>query len=743
MKNLFARLANPARSPQNTAFRKAGQTCWIAGFGVGESYALRGPMRVCPVLRNAQLASGLLLLVAATLFARPATAAPGNPDNTFQQQGVIDGPICAVIVDSMTNIWIGGRFLNVYGHPCPYLAVLNPDGSFNATASNNGLGGILGVVHSLAVDDVNNIYVGGARGAARLNWMPNAGWANDTAFLANASPVVWRGDSIAVERGTGQAAQGIFVAGTVRYTNGNGYPVYNVAALHSDGTVDTSFTIPAGHESDEIFQVRFIPACGGCGINTYSTPLLLFAGNQIVMLMQNNLADYLFTPGYPCSCAAIRTEGQMYFCGSPYGEIIAGGFFDAGYYGTSDQFGGFNLDRFAGTVSGWFHDIKSSHFPHDNGSSIASIETFQGGDMVIAGLFTTVHDANKANFAHLFADGSVDQNFTDASDIPVFAMALQPDGKFILAGETTFSPFGGKIQRRMGLNPFQPVSFSQQPASQTVFQGESTCFQPIIVGTPPPTSLLWIKDNIALTNQTNIFICINGATPGDAGDYRLRAEKFCGNPSHVDSETAHLTVLAPPPPPPNDMFSNAITLTGASVNGNSYIRSSTVESGEPNHAGNANGRSVWWNWTAPFNGRTTVDCSSSDFTAAVGVYKGSTVNSLTLVASSFGTNFTFTATSNTTYHIAVGGIPPVGSLGNVVLRLNAITLIPISYALSTGFNFQVTGPGTGAVIIDATLGLNPPNWQPIATGSLVNGSFNYQETQPLTNASRFYRARLP
>ena len=59
----------------------------------------------------------------------------------------------------------------------------------------------------------------------------------------------------------------------------------------------------------------------------------------------------------------------------------------------------------------------------------------QGGDMVIAGAFTTIHDANKANFAHLFADGSVDQNFTDASDIPIFAMALQPDGKFILAGE--------------------------------------------------------------------------------------------------------------------------------------------------------------------------------------------------------------------------------------------------------------------------------------------------------------------
>jgi hypothetical protein len=682
----------------------------------------------------------LFLILSSFVFPLRLLASPGGFDNTFQQQGTIDAPICAVVVDSWTNIWIGGRFQNVYGHLSPYLAVLNPDGSFNTIASNNGLNGAVGVVHSLAVDDLNNIYVSGARGVARLNRV-GQGWVNDTTFQANASTIVWRGDSVTVERGTGQPAGVSFVAGSVRYTNGNGAAVFNVAALHPDGTVDPTFIIPAGHESDQILQVRFISACG-CGTNTISWPLLLFAGANIVMLMQNGLADYLFTPGYLYSCAAMRTQGAIYNCGSSYGEIVAGGFFDAGYNSTSDQYNGFTLDRFGGTVTGWFHDIKTSHFPHDNGYGIAAIETFDGGDIVIAGSFSTVHDVNKANFAHLWADGSIDPNFTDASDIPVFAMALQPDGKFILAGETTSSPFGGKIQRRMGMNPYQALSFAQQPTSQTIYQGESTCFQPNIAGWPPPISLLWSKDNVALTTETNSFICISGATASDAGDYRLRAEKFCGYPSHIDSATARLTVLPPPPPPPNDMFSNAFSLTGASASGTSYIRSSTLESGEPNHAGNASGRSVWWNWTAPFNGRTTVDCSASDFVAAVGVYKGTTVSGLTPVTNGFGTNLIFTAVSNTTYRIAVGGSPNVGSLGNVVLRLNAITLIPTSYTFSNGFNFQVTGPGTGSVVIEATLNLNPPNWQSVATDSLANGIATYHETLPLTNASRFYRARL-
>src|SRR4051794_31056377 len=121
MNSFSGRLANLLRSlhkrgtqPGNigaSGSGRTGQTCWIPGFGVGESLALRGRMPVCPVLQNALLSPPWLLILPAILVARPATAAPGNPDNTFQQQGTIDGPICAVVVDSMTNIWIGGRFL--------------------------------------------------------------------------------------------------------------------------------------------------------------------------------------------------------------------------------------------------------------------------------------------------------------------------------------------------------------------------------------------------------------------------------------------------------------------------------------------------------------------------------------------------------------------------------------------------------------------------------------------------------
>src|SRR5215468_2610932 len=85
--------------------------------------------------------------------------------------------------------------------------------------------------------------------------------------------------------------------------------------------------------------------------------------------------------------------------------------------------------------------------------------------------------------------------------------------------------------------------------------------------------------------------------------------------------------------PANDDFANAWLLVGkaASTNGNS--NAGTKETGEPNHAGLVGGRSVWFNWVAPTNGATRLDTSGSAFNTLLGVYAGSAVGSLTLVAS--------------------------------------------------------------------------------------------------------------
>ena len=59
----------------------------------------------------------------------------------------------------------------------------------------------------------------------------------------------------------------------------------------------------------------------------------------------------------------------------------------------------------------------------------------------------------------------------------------------------------------------------------------------------------------------------------------------------------------------------------------------TKEPGEPNHAGNAGGASIWFTWVAQSAGTATIDTSGSSFDTLLGVYTGSPVNSLTTVAS--------------------------------------------------------------------------------------------------------------
>jgi hypothetical protein len=121
----------------------------------------------------------------------------------------------------------------------------------------------------------------------------------------------------------------------------------------------------------------------------------------------------------------------------------------------------------------------------------------------------------------------------------------------------------------------------------------------------------------------------------------------------------------------NDMFSAAAALTGASGTRTGSTTGATKETGEPNHAGNAGGHSVWFTWTAAAGGATTFKTTGSSFDTLLAVYTGSAVSSLTAVASNDDADGTlqsrvaFTASAGVTYRVAVDGYG--GSSGNVVL----------------------------------------------------------------------------
>ena len=130
-----------------------------------------------------------------------------------------------------------------------------------------------------------------------------------------------------------------------------------------------------------------------------------------------------------------------------------------------------------------------------------------------------------------------------------------------------------------------------------------------------------------------------------------------------DDITGAQGLYGPPGVPANDNFAAAITLSGSSATATGFNTNATKEPGEPNHAGNSGGRSVWWKWTAPSGGVVTLTAHGSLFDTTLGVYVGPAVNSLTTITSNDDvqpgviqfSSVTFTATSGVTYYFAVDG----------------------------------------------------------------------------------------
>jgi RNase P/RNase MRP subunit p29 len=107
----------------------------------------------------------------------------------------------------------------------------------------------------------------------------------------------------------------------------------------------------------------------------------------------------------------------------------------------------------------------------------------------------------------------------------------------------------------------------------------------------------------------------------------------------------------------------------------------TKEPGEPNHAGDRGGASVWYEWNTPLNGVVTLHASNNAFRPLVAVYTGTRVDGLVEVASAAAAagatsaSVTWSAVAGKTYWIAVdgvdGGVGPFGVYWTFALGANA------------------------------------------------------------------------
>lgn len=209
------------------------------------------------------------------------------------------------------------------------------------------------------------------------------------------------------------------------------------------------------------------------------------------------------------------------------------------------------------------------------------------------------------------------------------------------------------------------------------------------------------------------FVAIGDSSPEDDGTGASGNTLFNGwsgdsvDDGHlVTNASLWLATATTNAPPANDNFASATTLTGSTTTASGTNVNATKEVGEPNHGGDAGGKSVWWNWMAPASGTVVIDTNGSSFDTTLGVYTGTAINALTLVAgdNNSGPNLTsrvsFAVTAGVVYRIAVDGTG--GASGTIQLNL-ALSAPATAGTVATiaSWNFDTT-PYTSP--IPATVG---------------------------------------
>jgi subtilisin family serine protease len=161
---------------------------------------------------------------------------------------------------------------------------------------------------------------------------------------------------------------------------------------------------------------------------------------------------------------------------------------------------------------------------------------------------------------------------------------------------------------------------------------------------------------ISVTAGVTYYIAVDGF---DVGEGQISLEY-----NYVDSDSIS-----------NDDFAERTILPSASTDTFGLNVGATGEDDEPNHASNSDPlASVWWSWIAPADGQLTISTNGSTFDTTLGVYQGTSVGSLTPIASNDDVSLSnetsrviFSVTKGQSFEIAVAG--KLGEEGVIVLNL--------------------------------------------------------------------------
>lgn len=410
----------------------------------------------------------------------------GSLDTSFDPGGVSGSTatVYALAVQPDGMVLVGGEFTSIHGTNINRIARLFPDGSVDATFNPGA--GANGTVLLVAVQtNDNKIAIGGNFSTvnnithnriARLN----ADGSLDASFSPTANSTV----NAVIPLSNGQMLLGGNFT-TVNNTNRN-----RIARLNSNGTLDTNFNPGTG--ANGVVNALALQANGEVILGGYFVVVNGVARNFTARLNSDGSLDSGFNPGGTLDAVVNSVVRQ------PDGKLVIGGSFtninqiargrvarlqaDGNLDGSFDPGSGVdsaNASVYAVAlqsdgkvlVGGLFSSVSGiTHYGlarlNNNGgldggyNPILSIGgrvyafAVQSGDKVlIGGTFTTVNGTNRAYFARLNTDGSLDTSFNPGTgpNGAVRTIIVRTNGGPIIGG--SFTSYNGTTRSYIaGLN---------------------------------------------------------------------------------------------------------------------------------------------------------------------------------------------------------------------------------------------------------------------------------------------------
>ena len=190
-----------------------------------------------------------------------------------------------------------------------------------------------------------------------------------------------------------------------------------------------------------------------------------------------------------------------------------------------------------------------------------------------------------------------------------------------------------------------------------------------------------------------------------------------------------------------DNFSASVVIGGMSGRGKGSNIGAGKESGEPDHADESGGASVWWTWTAPTTGPVTFDTRGSNFDTLLAVYTGDSLSDLTETTSNDDTGGTrqsavrFSAQRGQTYRIAVDGWD--GESGTVVLNWRAFSAAAVLEVATDNFAPSVSIIGASGRSTGGNVGAGKESDEPDHAGDSGGASVWWTWAAPTTGPVTF------